>query len=126
MDVNANAEIKGVGFQQPLALEREQKNKPQVAPVAESNDSSQSALDEKRLHGQGESIMAKAVQDIQERLDSMGTKLGIELNKDPDAIVVQVKDKESGEVIRQFPPKELLQLQKKLKELTGLLFDEKV
>ena len=36
--------------------------------------------------------------------------------------VVQVRDKETGEVIRQVPPEELLQLVSELKGATGLIF----
>ena len=67
----------------------------------------------------------KVVAEVQERLDTMGTRLQLTLNKDPNSIVVQVLDRKSGELIRQFPPKELLDLQKKLSDLVGILFDEK-
>ena len=36
--------------------------------------------------------------------------------------VVQVRDKETGEVIRQVPPKELLRLAADIKGATGLIF----
>lgn len=36
--------------------------------------------------------------------------------------VVQVRDKETGEVIRQVPPKELLRLVSRLRGATGLIF----
>ncbi len=46
-----------------------------------------------------------------------------ELNREVDRVVVKVVDQESGEVKRQIPAEELLNLSKNLKELRGLLFD---
>lgn len=40
-------------------------------------------------------------------------------------IQVSVTDKESGEVIREIPPEEVLNLMAKLDEMMGILYDEK-
>ncbi len=40
--------------------------------------------------------------------------------------VVRVVDKDTGELIRQIPPKELLELASKLEDMMGILFDRKV
>ena len=37
----------------------------------------------------------------------------------------QIKEKKSGEVVRQFPPEELLNLRTKIEDLVGMIFDEK-
>ncbi|MGO4373013.1 flagellar protein FlaG [Paenibacillus sp. 2TAB19] len=41
-------------------------------------------------------------------------------------VVYKVKDKTSGEVIRQFPEEKLLDAAAKIIELTGIMIDEKV
>jgi flagellar protein FlaG len=129
MDVNLSAEVKGFGAPAAPAVEREQKTKPQVTPVDSGGDSSKAALDEKSLHRQGAEVSAedagKMVKDIQDRLDSMGNRLNFSLREDPDTVVVQVTDRESGELVKQFPPEEVLALRQKLDELVGLLFDGK-
>lgn len=40
-------------------------------------------------------------------------------------MVVEIKDEKTGEVIRQIPSEEVLQLEKKLDEVQGLLFSKK-
>lgn len=127
MDVNLNAEVKGFGVPATTAVEREEKTKPPVTPIEGSNGSAKGALDEKAMQGHGKSAeeVAKAVEQIQEKLDSMGTRLNFTLHEDPNAVVVQVTDRQSGELIRQFPPEKALQLRSKLVELVGILFDEK-
>ncbi len=67
------------------------------------------------------------MEEIQKRLDSMGSSLvfGLHMHKESESIVIQLTDGTSGELIRQFPPEELLELQAKLDDLVGLLFDKK-
>lgn len=129
MDVNLAAEVKGYGVAATPAVEREQRVKPQVTPVGGGGDSSRAALDERSLHGRGAALSAeevnKMVDEIQKRMDTMGTKLNFTLHEDPNMVVVQVTDRESGEVVKQFPPEDVLALRKKLDELVGLLFDGK-
>ncbi len=41
-------------------------------------------------------------------------------------VIVEIKNIETDELIRQFPPEELLQIREKMIDLTGLLFDQQV
>lgn len=134
---NVNTEIKGLGVAMTApAMDREDRVKPQVAPVADGTESTGAALGGKELHRQVDKDkksptkpsvedLTKAVAEIQSRLQSMGSSLDFAVNKDPDAVVVRVTNRETGDLIRQFPSEQVLQLNKKLQELTGLLFDEK-
>jgi len=132
MDVSVNTEVKGIGVAvTPAAVEREDRVKPQVAAVANSGESSRSGLGEKELHPKAPAKpvdakeIAKAVEEMQRRLDALGnTKLNFRVQEKPDEIVVLVTDRQSGELVRQFPSEEALKLRAKLQELTGLLFDE--
>ncbi|OGR08135.1 MAG: hypothetical protein A2511_17795 [Deltaproteobacteria bacterium RIFOXYD12_FULL_50_9] len=136
IDVRLNSEAKVYTPPPAPAIELEDREKPQVKPVQEGSESVRGRLDDRALHGRSveeqkarqpmsEDETRKVVAEVQERLDTMGTRLQLTLNKDPNSIVVQVLDRKSGELIRQFPPKELLDLQKKLSDLVGILFDEK-
>jgi len=132
MDVSVNTEVKGIGVAvTPAAVEREDRVKPQVAPVAKGGESSRSALGEKELHAKAQAKpvdakeIAKAVEEMQQRLDALGnTRLNFRVLEKPNEVVVQVTDRTSGELVRQFPSEEALNLRVKLQELTGLLFDE--
>ncbi|MBU0486123.1 MAG: flagellar protein FlaG [Proteobacteria bacterium] len=142
MDINTNAEVKGFGVVPAPSVVREERIKPQVAPVQNMDDSAKVALDEKALHGSkvqgskpksnGEKGAASAediaryVGEIQERLQSMGSRLSLALDKDSNSIVVQVTDRETGELIRQIPSEQMMELKSKLEDLVGMLLDQKV
>ncbi len=134
MDVSVNTEVKGFGVAvTPAAVEKEDRVKPQVTAVAKGDESSRPALGEKELHPKAQQPkpadakeIAKAVEEMQQRLDTLGnTRLNFRVVEKPNEVVVQVTDRTSGELVRQFPSEEALKLRVKLQELTGLLFDEK-
>ncbi|HIJ90237.1 MAG: flagellar protein FlaG [Desulfobulbaceae bacterium] len=132
MDASVNTEIKGVGVTvTPAAVEREDKVKPQVSPVAKGSESSRSGLGEKELHAKSQpkpadaKEVAKAVEEMQRRLDSLGnTRLNFKVQEKPNEVVVQITDRQSGKLIKQFPSEDAMMLRAKLQELSGLLFDE--
>ena len=82
----------------------------------------------------------KQAQELQERLSSLGQLKGwaihFSLVPEFDRPVIKVIDAESGQVIRQIPSEEILQMNKRLQEmgqnqgdgsgLSGLLFDGQV
>lgn len=133
MDVNLNAEVKGFGLPVSPAIVREDRNRPPVTPVADGAESGKAKLDdqagrEQKVPGKAMSAeeAAELVEEMQQRLDSIGnTRLQFTLHKKPEAVVVQISDRKSGEIIRQFPAEASLALRQKLEELVGLLFDEK-
>lgn len=67
---------------------------------------------------------ARLVEDIQKKLDSMNVSLSFSTYGKDRNIAVKVIEKESGEVIREIPPKELQQLADKLDEMIGLIFSK--
>lgn len=105
--------------------------KAQVRPVEKSAEAAKNALDEKRLRQEQDkarlsrSEVQAAVEEVQVRMDQMGTNLQFAMDKMAEDIVVKVTDKKSGELIRQIPSEDVVKLRKKLEELSGLLFDEK-
>lgn len=113
-------------------VEQEARVKAQMRPVEKSAEAARTALDENRLRRAQEkakslsrSEVQAAVEEVQVRMDQMGTNLQFAMDKVAEDIVVKVTDKESGELIRQIPSEDVVKLRKKLEELTGLLFDEK-
>lgn len=121
--------VSGLPAQQ---FDREAQVKAQVRPVEKSAESARGALDDARLRREGEKAqsMSRAevqavVEEVQARMDQMGTNLQFAMDKEAKDLVVKVTDKKSGELIRQIPSEDVLRLRKKLEEVTGLLFDEK-
>ncbi|MBU2537303.1 MAG: flagellar protein FlaG [Proteobacteria bacterium] len=130
MDVNNIAgESKSFGSM-PVApaIVRQDKQKVAVTPVASSTGAEGSALDKKALSREGKLSQEQAVkyvQEVQARFDKMGTNLQFSIDNSSEDVVVRITDKKSGELIRQFPSEEILQLRNKLNDLVGMLFDGK-
>lgn len=140
MDINAaSPELKTVGLPVVTTVEKKDADKPLVAPVAGGSDSEKVSLSNKELHGRKEDgkqkrekkelsfeVLTKEVSEIQQRLDIMGTSLGLHLRQESESIVAMIVNRKSGELIKQIPSEELLKIREKLDELTGLIFDKKI
>jgi len=68
----------------------------------------------------------ESVEAANERLEQAGQRIDISIDKATNIVVVQVRDRESGETIRQIPPEEALQVTRNIDRLTGILVDRKV
>ena len=146
MDVNIATDMKGANVSVvPTNVEIEDAVKPPVQPVPVSSESDTVKLNNQTLHGkstkeesssQGKLSQGKlsqkdledAVKEIQQRFASIGSnfKFGLYTHRETKSIVAQLRDKQTDEIIKQFPPEEVLNLREKLQDLIGLLFDEKV
>ncbi len=138
MDVNVTTDVKGYGVPAVSSMEIEDAKKPQVVPVPKAADSVSVRLNDEALHGkqkpgaEGKEFsredLEEAVDDIQNRMDSIGSKLnfGLSQHKKTNDIIIQITDRTNGELVKQFPSEAVLQLQEKLKDLVGLLFDKQV
>jgi len=51
--------------------------------------------------------------------------LQFSVNKDSGRIMVTVTDKDTGEVIREIPPSEIVKFAEKFDEMVGMIFDQK-
>lgn len=109
--------------------------KPQtiIAPVEASKETSQSAMkrpDEEASNSGTDLVNRKDVQnvveDVQQYLLQHSIRLSFEIHDKTGDLVVRVLDKDTGEIIRQIPPQEMLKLREKLEELTGVLLNGKV
>jgi uncharacterized FlaG/YvyC family protein len=70
--------------------------------------------------------LEKIVAEMQSQVDSMNISLKYSLYGEHDTkIAVKVVNKDTGEVIREIPPKEMQSLQTKMGELVGRIFNEK-
>ena len=67
----------------------------------------------------------EAIQVLNESLAKTPTKAVISKDEYLNRFVVKIADKNSGEVVREIPSEALLKFARHLKELKGLLFDEK-
>ena len=65
-----------------------------------------------------------AVSKVKAAFQEAGSHLQIEVDPDLNRVIVKVLSGESGEVIRQIPPKEVIDLAKNLSGSKGALFGE--
>ena len=86
--------------------------------------------DNARAAKETENITAREVEEVleafQDLSETIQTKLSFTVDDSNNEIVVKVFDKESNELIRQFPSEEMLALQDKMTDLAGFLFSENV
>ena len=68
--------------------------------------------------------VARIAQALDNYLQSTQTKLKIEVNSSTGDSVVKVISEEDGKIIREIPPKEMLDLAAKVEEMIGILFNE--
>lgn len=65
---------------------------------------------------------AGLTKNVTEVVQHLGTKIHFSYDERSTVPVIRVMDDETGELIRQIPREEMLQLFSKLKELAGLIF----
>jgi flagellar protein FlaG len=61
-----------------------------------------------------------------ERLNDRGASINISVDPSTRTVIVQVKDRETGDTVRQIPPESALQVSRNIERLTGIVVDRKV
>ena len=61
-----------------------------------------------------------------EALSMIDITLNFSVDPDTQTVVAKVINAQTGKIIREIPPSELLALAKSMKEMEGVLFDEKI
>ncbi|SFM42892.1 flagellar protein FlaG [Thermodesulforhabdus norvegica] len=121
---------------QPVSIEQWAHVKPEVErrkqeiikPVEESSGSKSKKVGEGKEQVQTK-LLDMSLEDVKELaeqienyLKEINVKLSFKIDKKTHDVVVRVINRETGELIRQIPPDELLKLRQKLEELVGVLF----
>jgi len=65
------------------------------------------------------------IEELNRALNPLNTTLKFKFDDKIEELVVKVVDTKDNRVIREYPPKEALELMQKMRELIGLLFDKK-
>jgi len=65
---------------------------------------------------------SKVVSKVTEFVQSLGTRVSFQYDTRSDNPVIRVFDDESGELIRQIPEEEMLNLMARLRDISGLIF----
>jgi len=65
------------------------------------------------------------IKEVQSYLEDLDIQFDFSVSEKTGDLVIKVIDRETGNVIRQIPPDDLMALREKLKELRGVLLDGK-
>lgn len=68
----------------------------------------------------------RAVESVNNLAQSLKRKLEFSINDSTGHTVIKIVDSESGDVIRQIPPEEMIRLAERLREVQGLIVDSRV
>jgi flagellar protein FlaG len=86
-------------------------------------------IEEKKVQASGQ-MTSRDVKDVLESFQDLSntiqTKLNFTVHEENNEIVIKVIDKESNKLIRQFPSDEMLNLQDKMRDMAGFLFNANV
>jgi flagellar protein FlaG len=106
-------------------VDREKKPARAEAPQSVVAGPKQAIEQERPLQNAGE--FSDLVRDINTLVNQVAsTKISFDVDDDTGRAIVRVLNKETGEVIRQVPPEELLTLVARMQQLSGLIFNQEV
>ena len=99
---------------------------PALKEVAQNKEGHVEDRDVKEEKDVDKSNLTDLLPDAQETLNTMhDVNLRFSVHKVSGQVMVIVKDGSTGDVIREIPPSEILNLAARLEEMVGLLFDQK-
>jgi flagellar protein FlaG len=91
--------------------------------------------DEMKSEAAPKPVLAQSIQDTDQIVQQLEKAIRavqgpqktfeISIHKETQAIMVKVRDRDTGELIREIPKEKLLDVAANLMELNGLIFDEK-
>jgi flagellar protein FlaG len=131
---NKVLEIKPVGLGPSIAPEYRNQQEPQEVRykaggeerLPESIGREANAEHDDSASGAGLKQTRELLENVQSYLNDLNIRLGFDIHEQTGELVVKVINRDTGEVIRQIPPKAMLKLHEKVAELRGVLFNEKV
>ena len=73
------------------------------------------------------SEISNLVSSVNQYVDAVSNnKVGFQYDQQNERHIVLVKDKDTNEIIREIPPKEMVDLLKNLEDITGIIYDNKI
>ncbi len=90
-----------------------------AAAISSETEKEEKVADKKKLE-----IMAAELQETLEVFHNV--KLKFAIHDASDQVIVIVTDESTGEIIREIPSREILDLSAKMEEMMGMLFDRKI
>lgn len=89
-----------------------------TARIAEKEGKQTQEIDGKKI--------ADSVKKLNEAVNIIQKNLKFQIHEETKKIYVQVVNRENGDIIKQFPPEEILDLEARIQKMVGLILDEKI
>ncbi len=101
-----------------------QSNADNAAPVRINNKPNEQQGNAHAKQPKPEQI-ADIVKTVNNTIHSLNQEVKFSYNESIKSLVVNVVESKTGKLIRQIPPEDVINLQKKMSEVMGLIFDNK-
>nr|WP_319494922.1 flagellar protein FlaG [uncultured Desulfobacter sp.] len=135
--INADRPETGIRGQEPVAdtardkVTRLSELKQAESASANTEQAKSRTLEQKNEEsGDQVKLTREDVEEMVEALENFAntvqTRLNFSIDDGTEDVVVKIMDKETDEVIKQFPAEEILKLREKMQDLSGLLFSTNV
>lgn len=92
---------------------------------AETSPAQERGRDEGLTKKPNKNDLQREIDSLNKWLQSQGTHIKFTLHEELNEYFVQVVNSETNEVVKEIPPKKILDISAKLQEMIGLLVDEK-
>lgn len=113
-------------------LQAAQQAAPELAITAnaiakpEASAEEQAQNENNALNDQEKQELNEAIQSLDSLIKPLSIGLNVQRIEDVNQLYVQLLDRETGEVLREIPSRKILEMQKNLRAMQGLLFDQEV
>lgn len=95
------------------------------SPVPVRRDDKSGSTDAPQVGGAvGQEEVKKAADQVNTALQALERNLKVSVHKDTGLLIVRVTDPDSGKLIRQIPPQQLLDAEVNIKKIIGLFVND--
>lgn len=120
--VSSSADVSGVN--PGLTVVKNTAAKPEKVEKPEPIDSRQGQADGREKEDPSLNAAVEMAETLNEYMNDLQTNIGFYIREDlGHQVVVEIKNRETDELIKQIPTEEMLKIKEKMEELTGLIFD---
>ncbi len=81
-------------------------------------------LQESQIPKQAPEQIKEVIARLENTLEDVDSKIELSVDEELNQVIVRILDKESGELIKQLPPEEVLELDRFFADQSGLLVEE--
>lgn len=94
------------------------------APQPVSGTEKQDSQQQQDLNEAEKQALREAIQQIDELVKPLSVGLNVQRIESINRLYVKLFDRETGETIREIPPRKILEMKENIKAFQGLLFDK--